>query len=286
MGAAARQELAEILKQTREYLGAMKEDGVTQVEVSLAAAGRLKAARRPRAAAAQAPRPPAVAASARPAPPPAPAPVRPARPVAPPTAGPAGDLAAKELQRIAAVVAACTKCPLHKERTRTVPGQGHPHPEIMFVGEGPGADEDRTGLAFVGAAGQLLTRMIEAMGLTRDEVFIANIVKCRPPGNRPPAPDEMAACLPYLREQIAALKPRVIVALGATALRGLLDLETPISKLRGQWQDFAGIALMPTFHPAYLLRNPPAKHEVWEDLKAALQRIGRTPPPRPAAPNA
>ncbi len=282
MSAAGSRELSDILKQTREVLGAMKDDGVTRLEVSLEAAGRLKTVRRARAAAPQGSRAPAAAVRAAPAAmPPPPAPARPPTPAAS-----ADDPTGKELKRIAVTVAACTKCPLHKERTRTVPGQGHPHPEIMFVGEAPGADEDRSGLAFVGAAGQLLTRMIEAMGLTRDEVFIANIAKCRPPGNRPPAPDEMAACLPFLREQIAVLKPKVIVALGATSARGLLNLETPISRLRGQWQDFAGIELMPTFHPAYLLRNPSAKHEVWEDLKAALKRIGRTPPPRPAAPRA
>jgi DNA polymerase len=291
MGAAS-QELADILKQTREYLHAMKDDGTTRLEVSLEAASRLKKARPPRVAA-TAPRPVPLApsaAAARPvaprpvAPPPPPPPAAPARPA--PSAISAADPTVKELKRIAGVVAGCTKCPLHKERTLTVPGQGHLHPEIMFVGEGPGAEEDRTGQAFVGAAGQLLTRMIEAMGLTRDDVFIANIVKCRPPGNRPPAPDEMSACLPYLREQIAVLKPRIIVALGATAMRGLLNVETPIGKLRGEWQKFADIELMPTFHPAYLLRNPAAKREVWEDLKAVLKRLGRTPPPRPAAPGA
>lgn len=280
---AASQELADILKQTREYLGAMKDDGVTHLDVSLEAAGRLKKPRQPRAAAPRTLRAPA-SAVVQPVRPATPRPMSPAPVVS--ATGSSDDPTLKELRRVAGVVAACTKCALHKERTRTVPGQGHPHPDIMFVGEAPGADEDRSGLAFVGQAGQLLTRMIEAMGLMRDEVFIANIAKCRPPGNRPPAPDEMAACLPYLREQIAVLKPKVIVALGSTSAHGLLNVETPIGKLRGQWQNFAGIDLMPTFHPAYLLRNPSAKHEVWEDLKAALKRIGRMPPPRPAAPKA
>lgn len=175
---------------------------------------------------------------------------------------------------------ACKRCDLHKERKQAVPGQGSPAPDILFVGEAPGADEDEQGLAFVGAAGQLLTQMITAMGYSRDEVFIANIAKCRPPGNRPPLPEEMAACLPYLKEQIRLLAPKVIVALGATSVKGLLNPEVTISRLRGQWQSFEGIPLMPTFHPAYLLRNPSAKHDVWADLKAVLTRLGRQPPTR------
>jgi uracil-DNA glycosylase family 4 len=199
-------------------------------------------------------------------------------PVAP---SPAGDAApADGLLEIARRVAACQRCPLHKSRTRTVPGQGSTAPEILFIGEGPGADEDRQGLAFVGRAGQLLTKIIEAMGLTREQVFIGNIVKCRPPGNRTPLPEEMKACLPYLHEQIAILKPRVIVALGATAVKGLLEVETGITRLRGRWMSYEGIDLMPTFHPAYLLRNPAGKREVWEDMKAVLARLGRQPPPR------
>jgi DNA polymerase len=175
------------------------------------------------------------------------------------------------------VIAGCRKCSLHQTRTRTVPGQGNPAPEILFVGEAPGADEDEQGLAFVGRAGQLLTKMIQAMGFERDEVFIANILKCRPPDNRAPLPEEMETCLPYLKEQIRLLKPKVIVALGATAVRGLVGLEG-ISKLRGNWLQFEGIDLMPTYHPAYLLRNPPAKKDVWLDLQEALRRLGRTPP--------
>lgn len=184
---------------------------------------------------------------------------------------------ATDLARVAGVIAGCRKCSLHKTRTRTVPGQGNPTPEILFVGEAPGADEDEQGLAFVGRAGQLLTKMIQAMGFERDEVFIANILKCRPPDNRAPLPEEMETCLPYLKEQIRLLKPRVIVALGATAVRGLVGLEG-ISKLRGNWLQFEGIDLMPTYHPAYLLRNPPAKKDVWQDLQEALRRLGRTPP--------
>jgi uracil-DNA glycosylase family 4 len=188
--------------------------------------------------------------------------------------------ARRELEAIAREVAQCTACGLSASRTRTVPGQGCPQPEIVFVGEGPGADEDREGLAFVGRAGQLLTKMIEAMGLTRDEVFICNVVKCRPPDNRTPELPEMAACVPYLKRQIAILKPRVIVALGATALKGLIEMPegTGITKLRGTFMSFGGIDLMPTFHPAYLLRNPTMKKYVWEDLKTVLRHIGRAVP--------
>ena len=154
----------------------------------------------------------------------------------------------------------------------------------MFVGEGPGEDEDRQGLAFVGRAGQLLSRQILRMGLTRTEVFIGNIVKCRPPGNRAPLPDEMAACLPYLREQIAILKPKVIICLGGTAVKGLLGVTTGITRLRGQWHSYAGVDVMPTYHPSYLLRGGGEDKarwwEVWNDLVAVLSKIGRQPPPR------
>jgi DNA polymerase len=183
------------------------------------------------------------------------------------------------LAAIAQRVAACTRCGLCEKRTHTVPGQGSPTPEILFIGEGPGAEEDRQGLAFVGPAGELLTKMITAMGFSRDQVFIGNIVKCRPPGNRNPEPDEMAACMPYLLEQIALLKPRVIVALGATALKGLTgNPRISITRTRGTWLTFEGIDLMPTFHPAYLLRTPAAKKEVWDDLQEVLVTLGRTPP--------
>jgi uracil-DNA glycosylase len=185
------------------------------------------------------------------------------------------------LQKIAARVAECQRCGLCKTRTNTVPGQGNPHPELMFIGEGPGADEDEQGLAFVGRAGQLLTKIIEAMGFTRDEVFIGNIVKCRPPDNRVPEDDEMESCIPYLKEQIAVLKPKVIVCLGATAVKGLFGPDMPgITKLRGQWQTFEGIDVMPTLHPAYLLRNPPVKKDLWEDMKVVVAKLGRRVPVR------
>ncbi len=180
---------------------------------------------------------------------------------------------------IAQQVAGCRSCVLCEKRTQGVPGQGNPiSPDVMFIGEAPGAEEDKQGLAFVGAAGQLLTKMIAAMGYTRDEVFIANICKCRPPDNRPPALDEMQACLPYLRAQIAAIRPKIIVALGATAVKGLLQSSAGISRLRGTWTSYAGVPLMPTYHPAYLLRYPLAKKDAWNDLKMVLQRLGKPVP--------
>ncbi len=179
-------------------------------------------------------------------------------------------------------IVACRKCELCHERSNVVPGQGNPvQPEVLFIGEAPGADEDRQGLAFVGRAGQLLTKMIAGMGFMREEVFIANICKCRPPGNRPPTPAEMEACLPFLKEQIGIIRPRTIVAMGNTAILGLLG-SAGITRLRGIWASFEGIPLMPTFHPAYLLRFPTVKRDAWADLKKVLRRLDRPiPPPAP-----
>ncbi|MCX8039687.1 MAG: uracil-DNA glycosylase, partial [Planctomycetota bacterium] len=160
-----------------------------------------------------------------------------------------------------------------------VPGEGSPAAELVFVGEGPGADEDASGRPFVGAAGQLLDRMIQAMGLRRDEVYICNAVKCRPPGNRAPLDDELAACRPFLEAQLAIIRPRVICLLGATPLKSLLGLQG-VGKARGQRWDWQGIPVIATYHPAYLLRNPAAKKPAWEDLKAVLALLGRSPPPR------
>jgi len=174
----------------------------------------------------------------------------------------------------------CTRCKLAKGRTKLVFGVGNPSAELVFVGEGPGEDEDRQGEPFVGRAGQLLTKMIEAMGYRRDEVYIANVVKCRPPGNRNPEPDEIEACEPFLRAQLAAIRPRVVVALGKFAAQTLLRDTSPISRLRGKWFAYEGIRLMPTFHPAYLLRSPNEKGKAWEDLQMVMQALGKEPPRR------
>ena len=184
-----------------------------------------------------------------------------------------------ELATIEARAKVCVKCnELSRCRTNVVFGAGNPKAEIMFIGEGPGHDEDLQGLPFVGRSGELLTKIIVAMGYAREEVYIANVVKCRPPENRTPLPDEVANCLPYLLSQIELVQPKVLVALGATAVRALLDVHLGITKMRGHWYTFRGIPIMPTFHPAYLLRNPPAKKEVWEDMKAVLQKLGREVP--------
>jgi uracil-DNA glycosylase len=174
----------------------------------------------------------------------------------------------------------CTRCKLAGGRTHLVFGVGNPQAELMFVGEGPGADEDARGEPFVGKAGQLLTRMIEAMGYQREDVYIANVVKCRPPGNRNPEPDEIAACEPFLRRQIDAISPRVIVALGKFAAQTLLRDPTPITRLRGRWSSYGGVKLMPTFHPAYLLRSPEEKKKAWEDLQLVMKELGRQTPRR------
>lgn len=168
----------------------------------------------------------------------------------------------------------CARCKLHKTRTHIVFGEGNPKAEMMFIGEAPGESEDLEARPFVGRAGKLLDKMIEAMGIQRSDVYIANIVKCRPPENRPPEEDEKTACTPYLLDQIAAVSPKVIIALGKTAAQGLLQTDTPITELRGVLHDFQGTKLLPTYHPAYLLRNPSAKKEVWKDLQVAMKFLG------------
>lgn len=181
---------------------------------------------------------------------------------------------ATALQAIRDDIGDCRRCRLCEKRTRIVFGVGSPRARLMFVGEGPGADEDVQGEPFVGRAGQLLTKIIEAMGLARPEVYIANIVKCRPPENRTPLPDEVGTCAPFLLRQIAAIRPSVIVCLGTPASQTLLGTRETITRLRGVFREVEGFRVMPTFHPAYLLRNPAAKREVWEDMKqvmAALQ---------------
>jgi uracil-DNA glycosylase family 4 len=189
----------------------------------------------------------------------------------------------------------CTRCKLHKQgRKQIVFGVGNPHAELMFVGEGPGADEDAQGEPFVGRAGQLLNNMIKAMGIRREDVYIANVVKCRPPGNRTPERDECETCSPFLMRQIAAIKPKVVVALGAVSAKNLLAINAPMSELRGRWYDFKpagvrnndpswpGARLAVTYHPAFLLRDPRQKGEAWKDLQMVMKYLGFDPPKKPA----
>ncbi len=266
--------------------------------------------RRPQSDRGPAPRPPAAAASSAPAAvqrPPRDRPVRPGPPHRPadatPPRGPVrvattDDPAVLAERRRAlqtldeSQVKGCRKCGLCATRTQTVFGQGSPVARIVFVGEAPGFEEDRTGLAFVGRAGELLTDMIQkGMGLRRDDVYICNVLKCRPPDNRTPAADEIAACSPYLWEQLQTISPEVIVALGAPAAQTLLNTREPIGRLRGRFHDFypsgspmigQSIAVMPTYHPAYLLRSPQEKSKAWEDLKQVMTRLGLPLPRRRA----
>ena len=227
------------------------------------------------------------------APPPAPAPPPPA--VAPAPAAPprqqaalslepekpaAPPVAPRSLEEIRAELGDCKRCKLCAGRNTIVFGVGNPRAELVFVGEGPGADEDAQGIPFVGKAGQLLTKMIEAMGFARDEVYICNVVKCRPPGNRNPEPDEIEACEPFLKAQLASIRPKAIVALGKFAAQTLLRDSTPISRLRGNWRTYEGIPLMPTFHPAYLLRSPNEKKHAWADLQQVMKKFGKSPASR------
>ena len=177
------------------------------------------------------------------------------------------------LEEIRTELGDCRRCKLCSQRTNIVFGFGAPDADLMFVGEAPGRDEDLQGIPFVGKAGQLLTRIIQAIGLQRDQVYIANILKCRPPRNRDPEPDEVEQCEKFLFSQIESVQPKIIVALGRYAAQTLLRSTTPISRLRGEFRDFRGTLLLPTFHPSYLLRNPSAKREVWEDMQAVRSRL-------------
>lgn len=183
---------------------------------------------------------------------------------------------AASLEALTAAVAACSRCGLRSGATRTVPGEGNPHARLMLVGEGPGQQEDLSGRPFVGAAGQLLERMLGAINLTRQEVFIGNVVKCRPPGNRTPTDDEAVACLPYVLAQIELVDPKVILLLGATATRALAGRDLRITKARGQWLERGGRLYLPTFHPAALLRDPRKKREAWIDLQLVRDELSRT----------
>jgi DNA polymerase len=187
---------------------------------------------------------------------------------------PAAPVAARPtLEQVRADLGECTRCKLHRHRTQIVFGVGNPNAGLVFVGEAPGADEDAQGEPFVGRAGQLLTKIIEAMGMRREDVYICNIIKCRPPNNRTPEADEIVACQPFLLEQLRAIGPKFICALGGPAAQTLLQTKEPISRLRGKFYDYHGIPLLPTFHPAFLLRNPNEKKTVWEDMKLLLRHM-------------
>lgn len=201
--------------------------------------------------------------------------------VQPPAQGPRLDASGAGKAEKASALAAlyerhkgCLVCPLGSTRTHFVFGMGNPGARLMFIGEAPGFEEDKQGLPFVGAAGQLLTKIIEAMKLRRDDVYIANCLKCRPPGNRNPLPEEIEACSPILAAQLDIIRPQIVCALGKFAAQSLLGTDAPISRLRGQFHDFRGIKLMPTFHPAYLLRNPGDKKLVWEDMQKIMKEMG------------
>ena len=182
-------------------------------------------------------------------------------------------------EEIWADIGDCTRCPLYQGRTNIVNTDGNRKARLMFVGEAPGADEDEQARPFVGRAGQLLTKIIEAIGLKREEVLIGNVNRCRPPANRPPTPEEASMCKPFLLREIAVVQPEVIVVMGNTAMRNLLDLKQGITRVRGQFQDYHGVKVMPTFHPAYLLRDPSKKKETWEDLKKVRDYLDSTRKP-------
>jgi DNA polymerase len=206
-------------------------------------------------------------------------------PVAEPTVSLFGDISpppvkleksSERLEDIWADIGNCTRCPLYERRTNIVHTEGNPIARLMFVGEAPGADEDAQSRPFVGRAGQLLTKIIEAIGFKREEVLIGNVNRCRPPGNRPPTEDEASICKPFLLREIAAVQPEVIVVLGNTATRNLLNTKVGITRLRGEFQEYHGVKVMPTFHPAYLLRDPSKKQETWQDLKKVRDYLEST----------
>ncbi len=196
----------------------------------------------------------------------------------PDTAAHSSDEKGEALERLRHHIGDCTRCRLSEKRTNVVFGEGNPDAELMFIGEGPGRDEDIQARPFVGEAGRLLTRLIERMGFRREDVYIANIVKCRPPGNRDPQDEEIIACIPFLKKQISIIAPKVIMSLGRVSAQTLLGSKTPISRLRGRFSRFDDIDLMPTFHPAYLLRNPKDKMLVWGDAIKVLEKLGREAP--------
>lgn len=255
----------QFLENVRAFLEYKQEEGVQTLEVSEETKAMLTS-----------PKPSRPAQADRPIPKRTPRPVPSATDEPAPVPGDDIRVAGKTLDGVAKQISTCTGCGLHASRNKTVPGEGNPDsPDVLFIGEGPGADEDARGRPFVGADGQLLDKMIGAMGYRRDQVYIANIVKCRPPGNRVPLPDEMSACSPYLRRQIELIKPKIIVALGKTAVERLLNKPVAITRFRGTWCSYEGINMMPTFHPAALLLSPGKKREAWMDLQAVMAKLGK-----------
>lgn len=286
-------ELVSLIKDTREQIAYLHELGVTNVETELQAPDSAKQAGRAKAIHAQ-----SLSGSVRQ--PDQNLPISTseavasvssnALPAATPTSLPQDTLfgniavptpviekSSETFEQIWADIGNCTRCPLHQARTNIVHTEGNRKARLMFVGEAPGADEDAQSRPFVGRAGQLLTKIIEAIGFKREDVLIGNVNRCRPPANRPPTSEEASMCKPFLLREIAAVQPEVIVVLGNTAMRNLLDIKQGITRVRGQFQDYHGVKVMPTFHPAYLLRDPSKKQETWQDLKKVRDYLETTP---------
>lgn len=251
----------QVLDNVAAFLEYKKEEGFQTLEISPATRVLLAPAKTT----------PKVKPAAKPVP-------RRAAPAAAPVPAPSNDIrvTGKTIEDIAKQISTCTGCGLHASRNKAVPGEGKAdRPDILFIGEGPNADEDVQGRPFAGEAGQLLTKMIGAMGYRREDVFITNIVKCRAPGTRIPLPDEVSACSAYLRAQVKLINPKCIVALGKPAVEGLLNKPVAITRFRGTWCKYEGIDLMPTFHPGYLLKSPGKKREAWADLQAVMAKLGK-----------
>jgi uracil-DNA glycosylase family 4 len=272
-----------VLDSVRDYLEQLAEEGLEGLPATApartAAPKAAAPAAKPQARAASTPAPddPSSRAAAASSPRPAPAPIE-------LLSRYPGLEKTATLEELSAFIGDCQRCKLAPLRTHLVFGVGNPQADLMFVGEAPGADEDARGEPFVGRAGQLLTDIIErGMGLSRADVYICNVIKCRPPDNRNPEPDEVAACEPFLMRQIDLVRPRAIVALGTFAVQALLKVKTPISRLRGNWQEVRGVKLMPTFHPAYLLRSPGEKRLVWQDIQEVMKLLGLEIPARGGA---
>jgi uracil-DNA glycosylase len=286
MDSATNKELQELLKQTREYVHYFRELGAETIDSEASAPAFAQVALAPSDAPLRdaEPQPPRAASSPKVTPKPlfAPKPVQPAAPSTSQnlfgdTPSPISSFpeSTETLEEIWRDIGECTRCGLCSGRTQVVNTHGNPKARLMFVGEAPGADEDAQGKPFVGRAGQLLTKMIEAMGMKREEVIIGNVNRCRPPGNRQPTLEEAAICRPFLFREIATVRPEVIVVMGNTALRNLLEIKAGISSVRGRFHDYHGIPVMPTFHPAYLLRDPSKKRETWEDLKKVMEHLDK-----------